>query len=266
MKFNSIKNIAIVAATLLVSNIAVAQSPFKYETKNCKFTQICPADTNWVKTSKSGYTPKSEDAMLYQKAEKCSGWYIQPGIFAGYTNLSHDGAGSSSSVSARAELIGGYDFCFGHKDGDKPRNFAISLEAKIQLTNMPKLVYEDLTYVKSGYVPTVGANIVFQFAKHEKCQISAFLGAGYTRLTSYYPNAGAKALDKLVHNTVNYEGGVQALWRTGLGHSIGVKAGYEHVTTNMVGRGQIFVGVVYKFKGSHKSHKMTYREYYNATH
>ncbi len=255
----SIKNIALVAATVLVSNAAFAQSPFHYDTHNCKYTQICPADTNWVKTGKNIYTPTSEDALLYQKAEKCSGWYFQPGVFAGYTNLSHEGAGSSSSFSARAEIVAGYDFCFGHKS-----NVALSLEAKVQMTNMPKLVYEDLTYVKSGYVPTVGANIVLQLSKHSKCQFAVFGGIGYTRLTSYYPNAGAKALDRLVHNTVNYEGGVQALWRTGLGHSVGVKAGYEHVTTNMVGRGQVFVGVVYKFKGTHKSHKMTYKSYYDA--
>ena len=256
----------IVCFITLVSNAAMAQEgTFNYPTKKCKYTQIVPADNNWKKTSKNGYTPTSESALLYQKAEKCSGWYFQPGVFGGYTNLTHDEGGSSSSFSARGELIAGYDFCFGHNAYGNPRNFAISLEAKLQVTNMPKLVYQDLTYIKSGYVPTIGGNVVFQLSKHKACQFAIFGGAGFTRLTSYYPNAGEKSLDKLNHNTFSYEGGVQMLWRTKLGHSVGIKAGYEHVQTTHLGRGQAFIGVVWKMKKVHKSQKMTYADYYRAT-
>lgn len=246
---------------ILLTIVANASAQFSYKTKSCKFTEICPADSNWTLTADGNYMPLSENAQLYQKAERCSGWYVQPGVFAGYTNLSHSGAGSTNSFSPRAEIVAGYDFCSGHG-----RNVALSVEAKIQLAHMPKLEYKDLTYVKSGYAPTVGANLVLQLSKHKRCQVAVFGGAGYTRLTSYYPHANELTLNKLVHNTVSYEGGIQMLWRTHLGHSIGVKAGYEHVSTMRVGRGQAFVGVVYKFKGAKKSHKMTYAEYYNATH
>jgi hypothetical protein len=74
-----------------------------------------------------------------------------------------------------------------------------------------------------------------------------------------------KSLDKLNHNTFSYEGGVQMLWRTKLGHSVGIKAGYEHVQTTHLGRGQAFIGVVWKMKKVHKSQKMTYADYYRAT-
>lgn len=263
------KYILVVISILVSNNIFAQEGVFKYDTKKCKYTQIVPADNQWTKTSKNGYTPTSENALMYQKAERCSGWYVQPGVFGAFTQANHEVSSGEfqkkNELSARAELIFGYDFCFGHKDGDHPRNFAMSVEAKVQMTKMPNLIYEDLTYIKSGYVPTVGANVVFQFSKHKPYQIAAFAGAGYTRLTSYYPNANEKALDRLRHNTFSFEGGLQCLWRVKLGQSIGVKAGYEHVKTNMLGRGQVFVGVVYKFKKVHKSKTMTYRDYYWST-
>lgn len=256
---------------ILVSNFAFAQEGvFKYNTKKCKYTQIIPLDNQWTKTSQNGYTPTSETALMQQKAEKCSGWYIQPGVFGAFTQANHEVADNSyqkkNEFSARGEIVIGYDFCFGHRNGDHPRNFAMSVEAKLQMTKMPDLVYEDYIYIKSGYVPTVGANIVLQFTKHKPYQFALFGGAGYTRVTSYYPEANAKAIDRLRHNTFSFEGGAQCLWRTKLGQSIGVKAGYEHVKDNKLGRGQVFVGVVYKFKKTHKSKTMTYRDYYLSTH
>lgn len=258
---------------LLVSNAVSAQEKvFSYDTKNCKFSQIVPENkgAEWEKTSKSGYTPLSENSKMHQVAEKCSGMYLQLGVGAGYTQVNQEISSGNfekkNEISPRAEIIFGKDFCFGHKDGGSPRNFGMAVEIKAQLTKIPELRYEDLTYVKSGMVSTFGANLVFHFTKHQPWQVSAFGGAGYTRLTSYYPNANEKSLDRLRHNTLSYEAGVQIVKRLKIGQSIGFKIGYEHTQTNMLGRGQFFVSAVWKIKKAHKSHTMTYGDYYRATH
>lgn len=250
-----------------------AQGVFNYGTKKCKYTSIVPEnkDRDWTKTGKNQWTPLTENARLHQVAEKCSGWYFQPGVFGAYTSLNQD-IDASTSVSAsgfspKAELIIGYDFCTGHKDGVSPRNFALSVEAKVQLTKIPTLVYQDLTYTKAGYMPTVGANLVLQLSKHKPWQFSLYGGAGYTRMTSFYPQATeVGGVDKIKHNTLTYEGGIQLLKRLKIGHSIGIKAGYEKTQTAHLGRGQFNIGFVWKFKPRHKSASVSYGEYYRLTH
>lgn len=267
------KYFLLVVSSLFVTFNASAQGVFEYGTKKCKYTKIVPEnkDRDWKKVGKDEYVPLSENAMLHQVAEKCSGWYFQPGIFGAYTNLTRD-IDASTSVSAKgfspkAELVIGYDFCTGHKDGAHPRNFAVSVEAKIQLTKVPTLHYQDLTYTKSGYVPTVGANLVLQLSKHKPWQVSLYGGAGYTRMTSYYPQATeVGSVDRTTHNTLAWEAGVQVLKRVKIGHSIGIKAGYEKIQTTHLGRGQVYLGFVWKFKPRHTSESKSYVEYYNAIH
>ncbi len=272
MKPSNIFFLLVVSALFITLNTA-AQGVFEYGTKKCKYTALVPEnkDRDWKKTGKNEWTPLSENSRLHQVAEKCSGWYLQPGIYGSYTNLTQN-IDASTSVSAsgfspKAEIVIGYDFCTGHKDGVSPRNFALSVEAKVQLTKVPTLVYKDLTYTKAGYMPTVGANLVLQLSKHKPWQFAIYGGAGYTRMTSYYPQATeAGAVDKIKHNTLSYEGGIQLLKRLKIGHSIGIKAGYEHTQTAHLGRGQFSIGLVWKFKKTHKSKSMSYGEYYRLTH
>lgn len=269
----SLNIIALVISFLFLTLNASAQGVFEYGTKKCKYTQIIPEnkESDWSKTGKNQWKPKSEDAMLHQIAEKCSGWYFQPGVFGAYTNITQD-IDASTSVSAKgfspkAELVIGYDFCTGHKDGVHPRNFAVSVEAKVQLTKIPTLVHKDLTHTKDGYMPTVGANLVLQFTKHKPWQFAIYGGAGYTRMTSYYPQATeVGSVDRIKHNTLSYEAGIQIMKRVKIGHSIGIKAGYEKTQTTKLGRGQISVGLVWKFKKTHKSNSMSYSDYYRLTH
>ncbi len=263
----------VVLVSLFITSNASAQGVFEYGTKKCKYTSIVPEnkDRDWTKTGKNEWTPLTENAMLHQIAEKCSGWYFQPGVFGAYTNLTQDiDANTSVSVkefSPKAELVIGYDFCTGHRNGVHPRNFALSVEAKVQLTKIPTLRYQELTYTKDGYVPTVGANLVLHFTKHKPWQFSLYGGAGYTRLTSYYPQATeVGSVRRIAHNTLSYEAGVQIMKRVKIGHSIGIKAGYEKIQTTHLGRGQFSIGFVWKFKKTHKSKSMTYVEYYSLTH
>ena len=273
MKSNKIFIALVVLVSLFVTSNASAQGVFEYGTKKCKYTQIVPEnkDRDWEKTGKNEYAPLSENARLHQVAEKCSGWYFQPGIFGAYTSLTQD-IDANTSVSAKgfspkAELVIGYDFCTGHKDGIHPRNFAVSVEAKIQLTKVPTLVYKDLTYTKDGYVPTVGANLVLQLSKHKPWQVAIYGGAGYTRLTSYYPQATeVGSVDRISHNTLAWEAGIQIMKRVKIGHSIGIKAGYEKIQTTKLGRGQFSIGLVWKFKKTHKSKSMSYGDYLRLTH
>ena len=272
MKTSNIFFLLVVSVLFSTMNTA-AQGVFEYGTRKCKFTQIVPEnkDKDWKKTGKNEYTPLSENSRLHQVAEKCSGWYLQPGIFGAYTNLTQD-IDASTSVSAKgfspkAEIILGYDFCTGHRNGVHPRNFALSVEAKVQLSKVPTLRYQDLTYTKDGYVPTVGANLVLHFTKHKPWQFAIYGGAGYTRLTSYYPQATeVGAVKRIAHNTLSWEAGIQLLKRVKIGHSIGIKAGYEYTQTTHLGRGQFSIGFVWKFKPTHKSKSMTYAEYYSLTH
>ena len=269
----SLKYIALVVLSLFVTMNTAAQGVFEYGTKKCKYTSIVPEnkDKDWKKTGKNEWTPLSENAQLHQVAEKCSGWYFQPGIFGAYTSLTQD-IDANTSVSAKgfspkAEIILGYDFCTGHRNGVHPRNFALSVEAKVQLSKVPTLRYQDLTYTKDGYVPTVGANLVLHFTKHKPWQFAIYGGAGYTRLTSYYPQATeVGAVKRIAHNTLSYEAGVQIMKRVKIGHSIGIKAGYEKIQTTHLGRGQFSIGFVWKFKKTHKSASMSYGDYYRLTH
>ena len=262
----------LVVLSLFATLNASAQGVFEYGTKKCKYTQIIPEnkDKDWKKTGKNEYTPLSEDAMLHQVAEKCSGWYFQPGVFGAYTDLRQDIGSNTISTqefSPKVELVIGYDFCTGHRNGNKPRNIALSVEAKVQLTKVPTLHYQDLTYTKSGYVPTVGANLVLQLSKHKPWQFAIYGGAGYTRLTSYYPQATeAGSVDRISHNTLAWEAGIQIMKRLKIGHSLGIKAGYEKIQTTKLGRGQFSLGVVWKFKPTHKSSSMSYGDYYRLTH
>ncbi len=271
MKSNKI--FALVVSSLFVTFNVSAQGVFEYGTKKCKYTQIVPENKNrdWKKTGKNEYTPLSENSKLHQIAEKCSGWYFQPGVFGAYTSLTQDvdanTSASAKGFSPKAELVIGYDFCTGHRNGVHPRNFALSVEAKVQLSNIPTLVYQDLTYTKSGYMPTVGANLVLHFTKHKPWQFSVYGGAGYTRMTSYYPQATeVGSVDRIKHNTLSYEAGIQLLKRIKIGHSIGIKAGYEKTQTTKLGRGQFFLGAVWKFKPKHTSESMSYGDYYRLTH
>lgn len=263
----------LVVSFLFVILNTSAQGVFKYGTKKCKYTALVPEnkESDWKKTGDNQWTPLSENSRLHQLAEKCSGWYFQPGVFGAYTNLTQDidanTSVSASGFSPKAELVIGYDFCTGHRNGVHPRNFALSVEAKVQLSKVPTLRYQDLTYTKDGYVPTVGANLVLHFTKHKPWQFAIYGGAGYTRLTSYYPQATeAGAVDKIKHNTLSYEGGIQIMKRVKIGHSIGIKAGYEHTQTAHLGRGQFNIGFVWKFKPRHKSASMSYGDYYRLTH
>lgn len=272
MKTSNIFFLLVVLSLFSTLNTA-AQGVFEYGTRKCKFTQIVPEnkDRDWKKTGKNEYTPLSENSRLHQVAEKCSGWYFQPGVFGAYTNLTQDidanTSVSASGFSPKAELVIGYDFCTGHRNGNQPRNFAVSVEAKVQLTKIPTLVYQDLTYTKAGYMPTVGANLVLQFSKHKPWQFAIYGGAGYTRMTSYYPQATeVGSVDRIKHNTLSYEAGVQIMKRLKIGHSIGIKAGYEKTQTAHLGRGQFSVGLVWKFKKTHKSASMSYGDYYRLTH
>lgn len=263
----------VVLVSLFSTMNTAAQGVFEYGTKKCKFTQIVPEnkDRDWTKTGDNQWTPLTENARLHQIAEKCSGWYFQPGIFGAYTNLTQDidanTSVSTKGFSPKAELVIGYDFCTGHRNGVHPRNFAVSVEAKVQLTKIPTLHYQDLTYTKSGYVPTVGANLVLHFTKHKPWQFAIYGGAGYTRMTSYYPQATeVGSVDRISHNTLAWEAGIQLLKRVKIGHSIGVKAGYEKTQTTHLGCGRIYLGVVLRIKKIHKSDSMSYIKYYNATH
>ena len=112
----TLKYIFTIVMLTLVANSAFAQ--FSFDTKKCKYTQLAMVNkSEWSIQPNGEFAPKSENALLYQKAEKCSGWYIQPGAFASIID--------GSKFAPMAEIIFGLDFCCGHSS-----NIAVSLEAK----------------------------------------------------------------------------------------------------------------------------------------
>lgn len=243
------KNILLILVTLF-SVINVANAQFSYSTKKCKYTEIRPVNkTEWKHVTGTKYAPLSEDAIMYQITEKCSGWYGQ--IAAGGTLET-----SKSKFAPMAELAAGYDFCFGHES-----NFGAAVEGKAGISKMHGLQFKDLTEVKAKVMPYVGANAILHLSKHSNTQISLYGGVAYARLSSEYPTTEETHVRKVGHNTLMIEGGAQAMWRITYGNFIGVKAFYQNVSTEHVNQAQIGVSVVYKFKKVHKSSPISVRDY-----
>lgn len=247
------KNIILAVIIILVSTTS-AMAQFSYSTKKCKYTEIRPVNkTEWKHVSGTTYAPLTEEALMYQVTEKCSGWYGK--ISAGGTFET-----SKSKFAPMAELAAGYDFCFGHES-----NFGASVEAKAGISKMHGLIFKDLTEVKNKYMPYVGGNAYLHLSKHSKTMVSIYGGAAYARVSSLYPTETEETtVRKVGHNTLMIEGGAQAMWRVAYGQFIGVKAFYQNTATEHVNQAQVGVAVVYKFKKVYKSAPISFRDWQNA--
>lgn len=248
-----IENLIIIIMMMVIAP-AFGQT-FEYSNNICRYTKLVPENkkVDWEKTSKTGYTPLHADARLHQAAEKCTGWYFQPSLGV-KMNVS-----PSQDFSPMVGMSVGYEIAH---FGKRPNNFGLAFEVEAKLEKNAEMWQEDLSYIKAGYIPTIGGKMLMHFTKHKPFQVAFFGGAGYTRLTSHYPNASdPKDVTYVKHNTLTFEGGIQMGIHV-MGHSPMMRIGVGSTQTAHVRNTYGFISVSVKFKKLHKSMSLTAGEYF----